>query len=191
MRDVSAVLKKTLADEVRLPALLPFGALIGTAHTSQAWIDVVLHSAWEIATKHRCSKTASRGRSLKTIMLDTFCDAAGSLTRDFKHLAVDMFILEEDGQKKLKVEAHFGKRKALASIRTCCSHVVVCCPSLPVEQHLVGMFVCTIPEGLSDSSMPRECQGYWSRSCLVIRHIPSFCAAKCILYLVSHDRESK
>ncbi|KAK9917388.1 hypothetical protein WJX75_003827 [Coccomyxa subellipsoidea] len=47
----------------------------------------------------------------------------GTLTRDFKHLAVDMYLVEEEGQKQLKVEAHFGKRKALAAIRTCCSHV--------------------------------------------------------------------
>lgn len=50
---------------------------------------------------------------------------AGTLVREFKHQAVDMFIIEEDGSKKLKVEAHFGKRKALASIRTVCSHVQV------------------------------------------------------------------
>ena len=50
---------------------------------------------------------------------------AGSLVREFKHLAVDMFVIEEDGVKKLQVEAHFGKRKALASIRTVCSHVQV------------------------------------------------------------------
>lgn len=36
-----------------------------------------------------------------------------------------MFVIEEDGMKKLQVEAHFGKRKALASIRTVCSHVTV------------------------------------------------------------------
>ncbi|CAL5229474.1 g12802 [Coccomyxa viridis] len=47
----------------------------------------------------------------------------GSLVREFKHLAVDMFVIEEDGMQKLQVEAHFGKRKALASIRTVCSHV--------------------------------------------------------------------
>jgi large subunit ribosomal protein L9e len=27
----------------------------------------------------------------------------GVLTRDFKHLSVDMYLIEEDGQKKLKV----------------------------------------------------------------------------------------
>ncbi|PNW74495.1 hypothetical protein CHLRE_12g494050v5 [Chlamydomonas reinhardtii] len=47
----------------------------------------------------------------------------GTLTRDFKHLAVDMFLTEEDGQKVLKVDCHFGKKKRLASIRTVCSHV--------------------------------------------------------------------
>jgi len=36
-----------------------------------------------------------------------------------------MYLVEEDGKKQLKVEAHFGKRKALAAIRTCCSHVQV------------------------------------------------------------------
>jgi len=48
----------------------------------------------------------------------------GVLSRDFKHQSVDMFLIEEDGQKKLKVECHFGKRKRLASIRTVCSHVM-------------------------------------------------------------------
>ena len=56
---------------------------------------------------------------------------AGTLQRDFKHLAVDMFLTEEEGQKVLRVDCHFGKRKALASIRTCTSHVQVhswpCC----------------------------------------------------------------
>lgn len=53
------------------------------------------------------------------------CPPAGTLQRDFKHLAVDMFLTEEEGQKVLKVDCHFGKRKALASIRTCTSHVQV------------------------------------------------------------------
>ena len=50
---------------------------------------------------------------------------AGTLQRDFKHLAVDMFLTEEEGQKVLRVDCHFGRRKALASIRTCTSHVQV------------------------------------------------------------------
>ena len=47
----------------------------------------------------------------------------GILSRDFKHLSVDMFLVEEEGHKRLRVECHFGKRKRLASIRTACSHV--------------------------------------------------------------------
>lgn len=48
---------------------------------------------------------------------------AGTLQRDFKHLAVDMYLTEVDGAKALLVDCHFGRRKALASIRTCTSHV--------------------------------------------------------------------
>ncbi|KAG7675289.1 hypothetical protein Ndes2526B_g08158 [Nannochloris sp. 'desiccata'] len=48
----------------------------------------------------------------------------GTLQRDFKHLAVDMYLFEEEGEKKLRVDCHFGRRKALASIRTCTSHVM-------------------------------------------------------------------
>jgi large subunit ribosomal protein L9e len=47
----------------------------------------------------------------------------GVLQRDFKHLAVDMYLVEEEGEKRLKVECHFGKKKRLAAIRTACSHV--------------------------------------------------------------------
>ena len=51
--------------------------------------------------------------------------STGTLSRDFKHLAVDMFLFEEEDQQFLKVECHFGKRKNLAAIRTVCSHVQV------------------------------------------------------------------
>lgn len=44
----------------------------------------------------------------------------GTLTRDLKHMNVDLFMIEEEGQKKLRVECHFGRRKRLASIRTAC-----------------------------------------------------------------------
>jgi len=48
----------------------------------------------------------------------------GVLTRDFRHLSVDMFLEKgEAGEQLLKVECHFGKRKRLAAIRTACSHV--------------------------------------------------------------------
>eukprot|EP01026_Neomeris_dumetosa_P042754 TRINITY_DN3567_c1_g1_i2.p3 TRINITY_DN3567_c1_g1~~TRINITY_DN3567_c1_g1_i2.p3 ORF type:complete len:100 (-),score=7.88 TRINITY_DN3567_c1_g1_i2:12-311(-) len=48
----------------------------------------------------------------------------GTLSRDFRHLHVDLYLTEdEDGSKVLQVEAHFSKRKQLAAIRTTCSHV--------------------------------------------------------------------
>ena len=45
----------------------------------------------------------------------------GQLTRNFKHLNLDLQMIE-DG-KKLKVEAWFGSRKTMAAIRTALSHV--------------------------------------------------------------------
>jgi large subunit ribosomal protein L9e len=35
-----------------------------------------------------------------------------------------MYLFEEEDEKKLRVDCHFGRRKALASIRTCTSHVM-------------------------------------------------------------------
>ena len=65
--------------------------------------------------------------------VDDLCSVAwtGVLTRNFKHLAVDMFLTEEEGEKMLKVDCHFGKRKSLAAIRTCCSHVEASLPAGP------------------------------------------------------------
>eukprot|EP00245_Coleochaete_scutata_P017741 TRINITY_DN885_c0_g1_i1.p1 TRINITY_DN885_c0_g1~~TRINITY_DN885_c0_g1_i1.p1 ORF type:complete len:193 (-),score=47.05 TRINITY_DN885_c0_g1_i1:579-1157(-) len=45
----------------------------------------------------------------------------GVLTRDFKHLNLDFEIVDEG--KRLKVDAWFGSRKAIASIRTGISHI--------------------------------------------------------------------
>ena len=47
----------------------------------------------------------------------------GILTRDFKHLNLDLKIIVEEGVKKLIVESWFGSRKTTASIRTTLSHV--------------------------------------------------------------------
>jgi len=65
----------------------------------------------------------------------TGCLPTGTLTRDFKHLAVDMYKTHDqvendegemvEGPLKLRVDCHFGKRKRLAAIRTCTSHVQV------------------------------------------------------------------
>ncbi|KAJ7965211.1 60S ribosomal protein L9 [Quillaja saponaria] len=48
----------------------------------------------------------------------------GKLTRNFKHLNLDFqLITDENGNKKLKIEAWFGTRKTSAAIRTALSHV--------------------------------------------------------------------
>ncbi|MED6161131.1 60S ribosomal protein L9 [Stylosanthes scabra] len=48
----------------------------------------------------------------------------GKLVRDFKHLNLDFqLIKDENGDKKLKIDAWFGSRKTSAAIRTALSHV--------------------------------------------------------------------
>jgi large subunit ribosomal protein L9e len=52
----------------------------------------------------------------------------GTLSKDFKHVAVDMYIAEgagiSEGKKVLKVDCHNGIKKRLATIRTVISHVL-------------------------------------------------------------------
>jgi large subunit ribosomal protein L9e len=52
----------------------------------------------------------------------------GTLSKDFKHVAVDMYIAEgeglNEGKKVLKVDCHNGIKKRLATIRTVISHVL-------------------------------------------------------------------
>merc|ERR1712241_502048 len=50
----------------------------------------------------------------------TIKGARGTLTKSFRHLAVDIFMTDN---KTLKVEKWFGKRKELAAVRTICSHI--------------------------------------------------------------------
>jgi large subunit ribosomal protein L9e len=47
----------------------------------------------------------------------------GTLVRSFKHIALDMFLVEEDGKKKLRVDLWFGTRETVAAIRTICTHI--------------------------------------------------------------------
>ena len=44
----------------------------------------------------------------------------GSLTKEFKHLSVDIYKVDKD---TIKVEKWFGKKKELAAVRTVCSHI--------------------------------------------------------------------
>lgn len=44
----------------------------------------------------------------------------GKLTRDFRHLAMDLFMVN---RKKLQVEKWFGTKKEIAAVRTVCSHI--------------------------------------------------------------------
>lgn len=45
----------------------------------------------------------------------------GTLTKSFKHLALDISMPDK---KTVKVEKWFGKRKELAAVRTVCSHII-------------------------------------------------------------------
>merc|ERR1712050_311620 len=44
----------------------------------------------------------------------------GTLTKEFKHLAVDIYMTDA---KTIKVEKWFGKKKQIAAVRTVCSHI--------------------------------------------------------------------
>jgi len=46
--------------------------------------------------------------------------ARGTLTKEFKHLAVDIYMTDA---KTIKVEKWFGKKKQIAAVRTVCSHI--------------------------------------------------------------------
>lgn len=44
----------------------------------------------------------------------------GTLTRDFRHLAMDIRMIN---RKKIMVEKWFGAKKEIAAVRTVCSHI--------------------------------------------------------------------
>lgn len=44
----------------------------------------------------------------------------GTLTRDFRHLAMDIRMINS---KKIMVEKWFGAKKEIAAVRTVCSHI--------------------------------------------------------------------
>ena len=50
--------------------------------------------------------------------------SAGTLTRDLSHLALDMYLTEdEEGKKILRVDCHSGRKIKLAQIRTATAHI--------------------------------------------------------------------
>ena len=44
----------------------------------------------------------------------------GSLTKSFKHLAVDIYMTDD---RTIKIEKWFGKKKQFADVRIVCSHI--------------------------------------------------------------------
>ena len=50
----------------------------------------------------------------------TITGPRGTLKRNFKHLALDIYMINP---KTLKVEKWFGTKKELAAVRTVCSHI--------------------------------------------------------------------
>ncbi|KAI9586144.1 60S ribosomal protein L9 [Glossina fuscipes] len=50
----------------------------------------------------------------------TITGPRGTLKRSFKHLALDMYMVNK---RTLKVEKWFGSKKELAAVRTVCSHI--------------------------------------------------------------------
>merc|ERR1712001_199154 len=44
----------------------------------------------------------------------------GSLVKSFKHLALDIYMVDKE---TIKVEKWFGKKKQIAAVRTVCSHI--------------------------------------------------------------------
>lgn len=50
----------------------------------------------------------------------TILGPRGKLTRDFRHLAMDIRMINS---KKIMVEKWFGSKKEIAAVRTVCSHI--------------------------------------------------------------------
>lgn len=62
----------------------------------------------------------------------TITGPRGILKRNFKHLALDIYMVNA---RTLKVEKWFGTKKELAAVRTVCSHI---------ENMIKGMFISII-----------------------------------------------
>ena len=47
----------------------------------------------------------------------------GELRKDLSHVRADMYVTEEEGVRKVKVDCHMTRKKNLSSLRTILSHI--------------------------------------------------------------------
>merc|ERR1712223_544340 len=71
-------------------------------------------NTWELVKVPEGVEASVKSRTV------TVKGARGTLTKAFKHLAVDIYMVDKE---TIKVEKWFGKKKQLASVRTVCSHI--------------------------------------------------------------------
>merc|ERR1712223_642372 len=71
-------------------------------------------NTWELVKVPEGVEASVKSRTV------TVKGARGTLTKAFKHLAVDIYMVDKE---TVRVEKWFGKKKQLASVRTVCSHI--------------------------------------------------------------------
>ena len=64
----------------------------------------------------------------------------GTLTKSFKHLALDISMPDK---KTVRVEKWFGKKKELAAVRTVCSHITNLCKGVTKVRQILEKFFFT------------------------------------------------
>lgn len=77
-----------------------------------------------LSPQHSASQTLMRPPTVKVVVnarVVTVTGKKGTITREFKHINLDMQHIE--AERKIRVDLWFGNRKQLACIRTICSHV--------------------------------------------------------------------
>lgn len=117
--------------------------------------------------------------------MSAIASCTGTLTRDFKHLAVDMYKTQDDvedeegevtkGPLKLRVDCHFGKRKRLAAIRTCTSHVQV--NSYARSLYHQQKFRCVLRSSTQRPKYPRSNSSVALKALTVRSGKPVYCQA--------------
>lgn len=69
---------------------------------------------------NQCVKIPKDIKATVKSRIVTITGPRGSLKRNFKHLALDIYMVNP---RLLKVEKWFGAKKELAAVRTVCSHI--------------------------------------------------------------------